>query len=206
VDQREFPVAPIDAPAVRLEPTLGYHSVLNGPPIPLPHRNLELKARDPDPARYLQACLDLGAADQGTLHQSDTYFGAPHGRLKLREEPDRATLIAYDRPDLSGSKESRYRLVDVPDPGPLREALTTALGVTVVVTKSRRLFLHENVRIHLDQVDYLGTFIEFEAVATEDQDPSTFKPLLDTLREHFAIPDEHLLHASYSDLLREART
>jgi adenylate cyclase, class 2 len=201
VDKREFPVAPIDAPAVRLEPTLGYDSVLNGPPIPLPRRNLELKARDPDPARSLQACRDLGAADQGTLHQRDTYFSVPHGRLKLREEPDRATLIAYERPDLSGHKESRYRLVDVPDPEPLREALAETLGVTVVVTKSRHLFLHEGVRIHLDRVDDLGAFIEFEAVATADHDPSTFTALLDTLRERLAIPDEHLIPASYSDLL-----
>jgi adenylate cyclase, class 2 len=183
---------------------LGYDSVLNGPPIPLPRRNLELKARDPDPARSLQACLGLGAADHGTLHQRDTYFRSPHGRLKLREEPDRATLIAYERPDLSGNKESRYRLVDVPDPDALREALATALGVTVVVSKSRRLFLHENVRIHLDRVERLGDFIEFEAVATDGEDPSAFAARLDPLREHFAIREEDLLAASYSDLLLAA--
>jgi adenylate cyclase class IV len=51
-----------------------------------PHRNVELKARDPDPRRSLAACEALGAEPQGVLFQRDTYFPAPHGRLKLREE------------------------------------------------------------------------------------------------------------------------
>jgi adenylate cyclase, class 2 len=170
----------------------------------LPRRNLELKARDPDPARSLQACLDLRAADQGTLSQRDTYFNVPHGRLKLREEPGRATLIAYERQGLTGNKESHYRLVDVPDPDALREALSTALGITSIIGKARRLFIHENVRIHLDRVAGLGHFIELEAVASEDEDPSTFEPLLASLREHLAIRDEDLLRASYADLLHEA--
>jgi adenylate cyclase class IV len=56
-----------------------------------PRRNLELKASDPDPAATLAAALALGATDQGTLHQRDTYFhvrpGPAHPRLKLREAP-----------------------------------------------------------------------------------------------------------------------
>lgn len=36
-------------------------------------RNLELKARDLDPFRSAQVCIDLGAVDKGTLIQRDTY-------------------------------------------------------------------------------------------------------------------------------------
>ena len=36
--------------------------------------------------------------------------------------------------------------------------------MTGVVAKRRRLFLHRNVRIHLDEVDGLGSFIELESV------------------------------------------
>jgi adenylate cyclase, class 2 len=168
-------------------------------------RNLELKARDRDPARSLEACHGLGAQDQGTLTQRDTYFEVPRGRLKLREEPDAATLIAYERPDLAGTKESRYRLVDVPEPAELREALASVLGITVVVTKSRRLFIHEGVRIHLDRVEGLGDFIEFEGVVVEGEDPARFTSLLDGLRGSLGIRDEDLLRESYSDLLRAAR-
>ncbi len=62
----------------------------------------------------MRACGELGAEDKGTLIQRDTYFEVARGRLKLREEPDAAAhLIAYERPDLPGSKESRYRLIEV---------------------------------------------------------------------------------------------
>jgi adenylate cyclase class 2 len=166
-------------------------------------RNLELKAKDRDPTRSLRVCRELGAEDRGTLTQRDTYFEVPRGRLKLREEPAAATLIAYERPDLPGNKESRYRLVEAPDPAELRAALESVLGIVVVVSKTRRLFLHRNVRIHLDRVAGLGDFIEFEAVVADGEDPARFTGPLDDLRAAFDIRDEDLVQASYSDLLRE---
>ena len=49
-------------------------------------RNVELKARDADPAATLERALALGATDEGVLAQRDTYFGRAKGRLKLREQ------------------------------------------------------------------------------------------------------------------------
>ena len=49
-------------------------------------RNVELKARDPDPARTLERALALGAEDRGEIRQRDTYFAGARGRLKLREQ------------------------------------------------------------------------------------------------------------------------
>lgn len=125
------------------------------------------------------------------------------GRLKLREEPGAvAQLIAYERPDLPGHRESSYRLIEVGEPAELREALAAVLGVSVVVTKVRRLFLLEAVRIHLDRVDGLGDFVELEAVAAAGQDPGDFAGPLAELRRSFAIEDADLVRESYSDLLR----
>ena len=93
--------------------------------------NLELKARDPDPAASLAAALALGARDEGVLRRATRTFAAPRCRLKLREqEPGGAQLIAYDRADVGAARESRYRLVEVPDPEALRAALDAALGTT----------------------------------------------------------------------------
>lgn len=125
--------------------------------------------------------------------------------MKLREEPDSvARLIAYERPDLAGQKESRYRLIEVPEPTELKEALVAVLGVKVVISKSRRLFILGEVRIHLDEVEDLGDFIEFEGVAANGGDPGGFSALLNDLRQSFGIRDEDLLRESYSDLLGSA--
>ncbi len=63
----------------------------------------------------------------------------------------------------------------------------------------------EGVRIHLDRVDGLGDFIEFEAVVADGQDLKASAPLLADLRRSFGIRDEDLLGGSYSDLLLSAR-
>src|SRR5215207_1233592 len=139
--------------------------------VSVPRRNIELKALDPDPARSLAVCRELGAEDRGMLRQRDTYFRARRGRLKLREEePGGATLIQYERPDAAHARESRYRLAAVPDPDELRASLDAALGTLVVVAKERHLLLWDGVRIHLDTVDGLGSFVELEGVAAGDSD------------------------------------
>jgi adenylate cyclase class 2 len=115
-------------------------------------RNIELKARDPDPARSLEIALGLGAEDRGWLQQLDTYFRVPRGRLKLREQDDSAELIYYERSDEAIERESHYYLVQIEDSDGLKGALAAALGVVVAVEKSRRRLLWRDIRIHLDEV------------------------------------------------------
>ena len=168
--------------------------------MPAPRRNVELKAHDPDPARSLAVCRELGAEDKGILRQRDTYFRTRSGRLKLREqEPGGATLIQYDRPDAAAARESRYRLTAVPEPDELRASLDAALGTLVVVDKQRHLLLWDGVRIHLDTVDGLGSFVELEGVAPPESDLSAEEEKVARLREALGI--EEILTGSYSDRL-----
>jgi homotetrameric cytidine deaminase len=165
-----------------------------------PRRNVELKATDPDPERSLVTCRDLGAADQGILRQRDTYFRVPSGRLKLREEePGGASLVQYDRVDAAEARESRYRLVPVPDAPEMRAALDAALGTLAVVEKQRHLFLWQGVRIHLDRVTGLGSFVELEGVAAEGSDLLRELELVTQLTEALDIAPERILRTSYSD-------
>jgi adenylate cyclase class IV len=169
--------------------------------VEVPRRNIELKARDPDPERSLRLSLALGAQDKGWLHQTDTYFCVPQGRLKLREEDQVAQLISYERANQTTARESRYRLVPISDPGGLKDALISALGVLVVVEKSRRLLLWQDVRIHLDVVRGLGSFIEIEAVADPASDLSAEHERADELGDALAITPDRLVAFSYSDEL-----
>ena len=118
-------------------------------------RNVELKARDSDPARSLERALALGAEDKGEIRQRDTYFSAPHGRLKLREQETGGSplwdeLIQYSRADTTDAHTSTYQRVPVADAAALHEALHAAYGTLVKVTNRRRLLLWEGVRIHMD--------------------------------------------------------
>ncbi len=169
----------------------------------VPRRNLELKAQDVDPERSLKICERLQVEDKGTLLQKDTYFAVPRGRLKLRREVGApAHLIAYERSDLPGQRESRYRVVEIGDASELDEALAGVLGVTAVVSKERRLFLFEGVRIHLDRVDGLGSFIELEGVAAPgERDLARLEVTLARLRNSLGIDEADLIGESYCDLV-----
>ncbi len=135
--------------------------------------------------------------------QRDTYFRVREGRLKLREEePGEAHLIAYSRPDAAEVRVSSYRVVPVPDPAGLLAALGETNGVDVVVEKRRRLLLWETVRIHLDEVEGLGSFLELEAVAGPDSDLARERRQVAQLREALEIGDEALREGSYSDAVR----
>jgi adenylate cyclase class 2 len=165
-------------------------------------RNIELKARCRDLAAAREAARTLGADYSGVLEQRDTYFVAAHGRLKLRETVGKsAELIAYARDDAAAVRGSDYQLVSTPDPAALRTALAAALGVRGDVIKRRELWLWQGVRIHLDEVERLGTFIEFEAVMAPEEPDEAGHRKVAKLRDALGIKDADLLGVSYSDLL-----
>jgi homotetrameric cytidine deaminase len=178
--------------------------------------NVELKARNPDPARTLERALALGAEDRGEIKQRDTYFAGAHGRLKLREHETAGSplwdelieytheLIAYSRPDMTEARTSSYHRVPVADVAPLHEALDAAYGELVTVTKRRRLLLWEGVRIHLDEVEELGSFIELEAVVEPGSDLSIAREKVERLRKELEVKDADLVATSYSDLLLDS--
>ena len=165
--------------------------------------NLELKARDPNPEVTAARCLNLGAVSAGNLDQRDTYFAARRGRLELRTG-DSSELIAYHRPDDAEPVESTYVLAAVPDPESLAAALDAALGTIAVVSKRRQLFLWEGVRIHLDEVEGLGSFVEFEAVLPDAGDLATASDKLARLRASLEIADDALVSVGYTDLLLDS--
>lgn len=167
-------------------------------------RNIELKARltDLDAARKI--ARSIMTKQLGLQEQTDTYFHCPNGRLKLRQiEHTHAQLVWYARPDEVGSKASDYRLVPVTNPETLKAALSDAYGIWCVVRKRREIYLYHNVRIHLDEVEDLGTFLEFEAVLGPAVDDAQGHAQLADLRRRFSIPNADLLAVSYSDLLAQ---
>lgn len=165
--------------------------------------NLELKARCADLEAACGCARAVATEWIGVDEQVDTYFTTRAGRLKLRESSrSGAQLIPYLRPDEPGTKRSDYQVIAVEDGAGLVRQLTAMLGVHRVVRKRREIALYENVRIHIDRVERLGTFIELEAVwdgaesgLADQQRKIAF------LRERLGVRDEDLVAGSYETLL-----
>jgi adenylate cyclase, class 2 len=163
-------------------------------------RNLERKARCADLQAAAVALHRLGARYEDMLEQTDVYFRVPHGRLKLRTTTGQsAVLIWYERPDDPSASWSQYHLVPVSDPVALRAALAAALGERGEVRKRRALWLWHNVRIHLDDVAGLGTFIEFEAVMTAGEEDATAQARLEQLAAALGLRPDDDVAESYGD-------
>jgi predicted adenylyl cyclase CyaB len=163
-------------------------------------KNIEIKARAADLGAVRERLAKQGIMPAATLLQMDTYFDAPHGRLKLREiEGEEAQLIQYHRPDEAEPHASDYVIAPVVDPAALNEALARALGIHTVVEKRRELYLWGHTRIHLDEVTGLGSFVELETVVT-DQTEEEAKRECQAVQAVLGIREPDLMRHSYADL------
>ncbi len=170
-----------------------------------PKRNIELKCRCPDLDAVRHRAQQLGARDMGVLDQRDTFFQAPLARLKLRElGHGDAELISYRRPDQPEARGSDYLITNVSHPAQLREVLGHALGASGVVKKTRRLFLHRNTRIHLDEVEGLGTFVELETVLSGQTDSEGLLEL-QQIAAALGLNQGESVAEPYVELLRRTR-
>lgn len=170
-------------------------------------RNVEIKAKVGDLAAVQAIAEQL--ADEGpvTLEQEDTFFHCPQGRLKLRRFGDGvpAELISYRRDDTAGPKECRYVIHRTSDPQGLLAVLSDALEVRAVVRKRRTLYLIGPTRVHLDEVEGLGQFVELEVVLQSGQETSEAVAIAHDLMAKLGIPQSQLIEKAYVDLLAERR-
>jgi adenylate cyclase class IV len=169
-------------------------------------RNVEIKARIGSVAALLPVASALADGPAQTIAQDDTFFACPNGRLKLRDFGDgRGELIHYRRADAAGAKLSDYVRVATDEPAALREALARAHGVIGRVRKARLLLLAGQTRIHLDQVEGLGDFLELEVVLRDGQTEADGAGIADAWLAQLGVAASQRLAGAYLDLLGAAK-
>jgi adenylate cyclase, class 2 len=167
------------------------------------HNNIEIKARCADASFIRNYLLQSKARFVGVDKQTDTYFNTANGRLKMRQGPIENALIYYNRENKAGPKLSEVKLLPLLENAELlKEILTKANRVKVVVTKKREIWFIDNVKFHIDEVEGLGSFIEIEAIDTDGSlGMEKITEQCNFYLTAFAINEHDLLTHSYSDLL-----
>jgi predicted adenylyl cyclase CyaB len=165
--------------------------------------NIEIKTRLSNPGQTREAIKKLDHTYVGLDHQIDTYFKATNGRFKLRESSlSGPYLIFYLRDNLSGPKSSVYQKLPVEDTEGLKELLIKMQGLHTIIEKKREIYLYENVRIHLDEVVNLGSYLEFEAVMDEKFNNREVEfQKVEYLMELLGIAKKDLISGSYENLI-----
>jgi predicted adenylyl cyclase CyaB len=167
--------------------------------------NIEIKARVDDFAALKARAESLSDQLLRIIPQEDTYFNTDKGRLKLRLlAPNQGYLIYYERPNQDGPKRSDYYLSKTEEPETLKNVLTLALGVRGVVRKTRHLYMVGQTRIHLDEVEGLGHFMELEVVMQAGQSEAEGQSIAEDLMRRLGVREDALLEGAYLDLLESA--
>ena len=165
-------------------------------------RNIEIKARIPSVEALAPKAAALATKGPVEIEQDDTFFRCDSGRLKLRTFPNGSgELIFYQRANQHGPKESFYLISQTSSPDTLREALVAAYGQMGRVRKHRTLFLAGRTRIHLDQVEGLGHFLELEVVLADGEPAERGVREAHELMKKLGVQPSQLIEGAYIDLL-----
>jgi predicted adenylyl cyclase CyaB len=164
-------------------------------------RNVEIKARVHDLADVEHRVRVFATEGPVDLVQDDTFFACANGRLKLRQFADgRGELIHYVRADEAGPKTSGYLIVPTTAPEALREALSRAFGSVGRVRKVRRLYIADRTRIHLDEVERLGSFVELEVVLRDGESAESGGAVCRHIMALLGITESQLIRGAYVDM------
>lgn len=139
-----------------------------------------------------------------TLFQIDTYFATKQGRLKLREEKGKnAYLIRYQRPDLEEAKQSNYLFYPIDDVDLFRSVLGDSLKEEIQVKKRRALYFPKpHIRVHLDQVEDLGDFLEIEIILSKEVPLVVAETEMRELQDWLELSNLHKITQGYRELLQ----
>jgi predicted adenylyl cyclase CyaB len=169
--------------------------------------NIEIKARAQNFDEIRRRAEQLSDTPVEVIPQEDIFFNTPQGRLKMRIlSGDHGQLIYYARPDQEGPKRSDYHIFHTTNPTDLKRVLELAYGIRGIVRKTRYLYLVGQTRVHLDDVEGLGQFIELEVVMQEGQADVEGQAIAEELMESLGIEKSDLLEGAYMDLLEAAAT
>ena len=166
--------------------------------------NIEIKARAQDFAGIKSRAEKLSDTPVEIIPQEDIFFNVPQGRLKLRIlASDRGQLIFYTRPDQDGPKRSDYYIAETSDPENLKRVLELSYGIRGTVKKTRYLYLVGQTRVHLDDVDGLGQFVELEVVMQDGQADAEGQEIAEGLMTSLGVERSDLLEGAYMDILEK---
>jgi predicted adenylyl cyclase CyaB len=164
--------------------------------------NIEIKAALADRAAAEAVAARLSHSAPEVFQQEDFFFGCNGGRLKLRIfSPERGELIRYERSNIPETRCSCYLIARTPDPKILLEILTATLGLRGIVKKKRTPYWIGQTRVHLDEVETLGDFLELEVVLRPEQSEEEGKKIANALLAEFRIDQIQIIGEAYIDLL-----
>ena len=178
---------------------------------------VEQKYRVTDPSETTHRLQELGVTSKATVTQVDTYYAHPDRNFAETDEALRVrrvgdeNRITYKGPKIDATTKTR-REIELPIAGGEEGAqrcdeIWQALGFSRVseVSKTREIYRlsradHE-IEIAVDNVKYVGTFVELETVVEKQSELDAASKAIATLAEELGLKE--IERRGYLELLLE---
>lgn len=163
-------------------------------------QNIELKIKLETFNDIFNILKKYDVQKEAVLKQRDIYYKHNDGLLKLRIYSTNGEMIYYKRDESAKDRVSNYQILNV-DPKEAEEFFKYIFETEVEVKKVRFLYLYKNTRIHLDEVEGLGKFLELETVVKGSTEGGIdeFNSVVELLR----LDTSKQLKSSYRTILLE---
>jgi predicted adenylyl cyclase CyaB len=161
--------------------------------------NFELKTRISDCEKIVKKIMSIGAIYKETMNQIDYYLQTGVNKEKIREINNQEIyFISYKRLETKGKKDSNYTIKTLSLEQ--KELFLRNNSPLCIVNKVRHLWIYKNTRIHIDNVNNLGDFMELETVIkniSKNQGFDEFNEIVSKLKIDLDKTEPY----SYSDLI-----
>jgi adenylate cyclase class 2 len=173
---------------------------------------VELKVKVPSLEPIRKKLGEKGAECKGRIHEHDIYYNAPHRDFGVTDEAVRVrytnnhAVVTYKGAKIKKfGLKAREELNTAVESGEVFETMLDRLGFTKTteVNKWRENFRYSDAAISLDEVNELGTFIEIEIMA--DNENSNAEARIERIAKEIGVSGEPIL-ASYLELLLSKRS
>jgi len=175
-------------------------------------RSLTFVAQCPDPEAFESAVFNLTDSLGYVSTEQCTYFNVIRGELKIKvAKPNQdkyGELIAYKR--IETPIENVYlaegSCTYIQDVDFLQSTLRVALTELGTLHAKRRVFVKDNIRINLDDLEDLGIYVEIDLGISSSQPTQDDLDLIRDIQKQLGLKDNQLLPHSYLELYRNLKS
>ncbi len=165
---------------------------------PIPYKDFTLKAKLKDFDATELLIKNMPSEFIGTDYQTDYYFETSKGKLKLRKGTIENLITHYERVVEAGMERTVVYRYDINPREEQINDLANNYKKTGTTKKERKIYLVDNIKIHLDKLPNGDEFIEIETIDVDNKFSSEeLKTQCLKIKYLLGIKDEELLSTGY---------
>ena len=172
---------------------------------------VEIKAKIENFDSLKEKLNQLGAVQKNIIKMEDIYFKHPSRDFAMTDEAlrirktDDTKILTYKGPKLDEITKTRKEIeMEITDQKKLKSILIKLGFIEVPKIKKKRVIYElDDYSICLDEVDFIGKYIEIESEVAIEEDRIKKTEELINFAEQLGIDKESFIRKSYLELIKE---